>query len=196
MLKAVLSLGAKAMRIDAGDFGNNPPAVAEILAGLVRVTGPYDVIFLGMQAGEYDNGQTGLMVAERLGWPCMTDVTHAGADNELLVVTHQTDGGTETLYVQPPIVLIVGNTPDISLRIPTLKEKLAVKNKEISVCGLDDLQLSRQQLAQEDKRGIGPMFREKTKRQCRLIQGEDMREKAGRLYDIIRTKAMPGEAHS
>jgi electron transfer flavoprotein beta subunit len=195
MMQTIMSLGVHAIRIeDKGTFKNNPHALAAIIQKVICKSGSFDAILFGAQAGEYDNGQTGLITAEMLGLPCITEVTYAVEQKGLLVVTHQTDYGIETLYTEPPVVLIVGNAQDVTLRIPTLKEKLAAKNNKIETFSLDYLDLDRDELIKMDQRIPGRLFFEKTKRQCFYIEGTDSKEKAEHLYREVLRNAICKEA--
>ncbi|MBC7077718.1 MAG: electron transfer flavoprotein subunit beta/FixA family protein, partial [Synergistales bacterium] len=188
ILRSALSLGVgKAVRVESeGAFRNNPQAVAAVIEKAVRHSGPYDILLFGMQAGEYDNGQTGLIVAEALQLPCITQVMHIARAEGGVAVTHQTDRGTEVLHVTPPVVLVVGNTEDASLRIPTLKEKLAAREKSIEIVRLSDLGLDVRTLAERDKRKSSRLFTQ-TRRHvaCEWIEGASGREKAQALYEKI-----------
>lgn len=109
----------------------NPGVTAATLAAHVRASGGFDVILCGRQAGPGDNGRTGVILAGRLGLPCLTNVVDVGFDNALRV-TRQVEGGRLRLTVKSPIVLVVDNALHSYLRLPTLREKLAAKGRSVA----------------------------------------------------------------
>ncbi len=142
---------------------NNPRYVAKRLESFARGRDRYELFWFGYQAGAYDNAQVGFFFAEYMGLPCIGDVTSVAARDGILIVERETDFGREVMHVLPPVVLIVRNTQSVSLRIPTLKEKLAAKHKVIKdVEGIggkvDDSPLK------------GELFFEKAERKCVLIR--------------------------
>ncbi len=72
-LKHLMAVGYEdAVRIQCPekiDLRFNPLAVSHLIAHYIQQQGQ-QIAFFGMQGAEGDNGQTGLLVAERLGWPC------------------------------------------------------------------------------------------------------------------------------
>jgi electron transfer flavoprotein beta subunit len=86
----------------------------------------YDIILTGRQAGMADSGVVPLILAERLGFPCVTEVnTVVPRSDGTLSIDHMTDCGREELDVEPPLVLVVGNSPVVAMRTATLREQLA-----------------------------------------------------------------------
>ncbi len=55
----------------------DPSQTAELLVAAVRRLGPPELVLAGRQAGDWDHGQVGYLVAERLGWPAVGLVWHA-----------------------------------------------------------------------------------------------------------------------
>jgi electron transfer flavoprotein beta subunit len=105
-----------------------PAHTAERLAAHVGGEGreKYDIILTGRQAGMADSGVVPLILAERLGFPCVTEVnTVVPRDDGTLSIDHMTDCGREELDVEPPLVLVVGNSPVVAMRTATLREQLA-----------------------------------------------------------------------
>ena len=52
-----------------------PAVVAALIAGYVRQVGHSDLLLLGCRSGPGDSGTVPFLVAEALGWPCLTQVT-------------------------------------------------------------------------------------------------------------------------
>jgi electron transfer flavoprotein beta subunit len=108
-------------------------AAAFAIKSAAECLGPFDIIFLGEQAGVSDSGQTGFIVAEMLRIPCVSRVTFISKTASGLRLAHETDGGCETLHIRLPVVLTVGNVKNMQLRIPTIKEKLRTKGQEVTI---------------------------------------------------------------
>ena len=76
-LRRLLALGYdRAVRVPCPpsvDLRFNPLAISGVIAACVG-DDPGQVVLLGTQGGAGDNRQTGFLVAERLGWPCVRDV--------------------------------------------------------------------------------------------------------------------------
>jgi electron transfer flavoprotein beta subunit len=109
----------------------NPLAVARLLEKVVADEQP-DLVIVGKQSIDGDNGTTGPMLAELLGWSQATfaakfDVDGDGATAE---VERETDTGTEVVKVKLPTVLTADlrlNTP----RYPKLPNIMKAKKKPL-----------------------------------------------------------------
>ena len=109
----------------------NPLAVAQLLEKVVADEQP-DLVIVGKQSIDGDNGTTGPMLAELLGWSQATfaakfDVAGDGATAE---VERETDTGTEVVKVKLPTVLTADlrlNTP----RYPKLPNIMKAKKKHL-----------------------------------------------------------------
>lgn len=166
------------------DLRFSPGAVARIIAAAVNHFSAQDLVILGPRGGEGDHCQTGPLVAEFLGWPCLMGVTGlAPAKNGFLQVSTRTDRAYRIHTVAPPLVLVVGHALDSScLRVPTLTQKLSARKKPIHTLSPSDLGLD-----DRDLTGADPLPAELIPpapgRTCTKIQGADPREKARNLYD-------------
>ncbi|MBF0441050.1 MAG: hypothetical protein HQK54_04030 [Oligoflexales bacterium] len=177
----------RAIRIscdDSQDLRFNPTATSLLISRYVEKMGGDELVLLGKQGGIGENGQTGYLVAERLGWPCVRDVMNVTLDGAgRLKVTSMVDGGTLIQSISLPVVLIVGNTPDHAyLRVPTLKEKLAGSKKAILRVSLADLDLDNNALTESD-RLLLELKRQKTGRTLKMIDGRTPAEKAKYLFE-------------
>jgi electron transfer flavoprotein beta subunit len=120
-LRAALALGADRAVLVRHDGPLEPSMVAALLAALAGAERP-DLVLLGKQAIDDDQGQTGAYLAERLGWPQATFASKTeplegeaerrrdpglvlSADGRELTVVREVDGGVETLAVELPAVV-------------------------------------------------------------------------------------------
>jgi len=124
---------------DAGaDFA--PGIVASIIASYARRIARSDLVVLGWRSGPGDSGTVPFRVAETLGWPCLTQVTEIEplSDGRLRVACVADDGPLR-LTLRGPCVLAVGNAVVSHLRVPTLKDRLARRDRPIEVLPAADL---------------------------------------------------------
>lgn len=160
-----------------------PELTARLIVEYMSHTGGQDVLIMGRQSADGDNGKTPLLAAELLGWPCITQVigiepsTHNG-----LTVIHLTDSGTEKLEVSLPCVLSVGDAPSAYLRVPTLKDRMGRGKRPVTVLNAVDL------LSETDRAAIKPIAAllrleaVNQKRAGKVIEGDTVQEKVQELY--------------
>jgi electron transfer flavoprotein alpha/beta subunit len=135
-LKSLLALRFDpVVRIETrSDWRFCPEGIAAMIGAYVLDERPQDVLLLGRQAGEGDHGKTPLLVAELLGWPCITEVEGIeAAPGGRLRVTSAADDGTLVQVVRPPLVLAVGNVAGTVLRVPTLKSRMETSRRRVEV---------------------------------------------------------------
>lgn len=163
------------------DLRFNPAAIAALIAAYQQQVVAQSVIVMGAQSIEGQSGQTPLMLAEHLGWPCITGVcqlapaTEAGA----LQVTRQSAYGLEVMTVKLPLVLAVGNSQQAcALRVPTLKQKLAAGRRQI--LHLSPADLGVMMLPPSDVRLCG-LAQVEHRRAGALIEGDSVAQKVQRL---------------
>jgi len=98
-LRKALAMKADSAALVINDRINNPDpmTVAKVLAASIRRLGSFDLIMVGREAGDWGAGQTGRLLAEELGFPCISFVDHIEATAEGLRLKRQTDSGWEIL---------------------------------------------------------------------------------------------------
>jgi electron transfer flavoprotein beta subunit len=177
----------RAILVEEGQqLSNRPVATATVIGQAIGLLGHFDLILFGMCSSDYDNAQVGLMTAEALCRPCITHVTEVEMGPGKALITHQTDVGIEVLEIDLPAVLIVGNTDGISLRLPTLKDRLEAGGREVEVLNLKKLGLRPWILRRLDRRiSCGTCVR-LNRRKCEMIAGDTPQEKAAALVARIR----------
>ena len=119
VLRTAMAMGAdRAFHIDVGDSadgGPEPLTIAKLLKGVVEKEN-INLVLLGKQAIDGDQGQTGQMLAGLLGWPQATQASKVEVKDEAgtVEITHEVDGGVETLRAKLPLVI----TTDLRLNEP------------------------------------------------------------------------------
>lgn len=114
-----------------------PLTIARALAGIAREE-ESNLVFLGKQAIDSDQGQTGQMLAGILGWPQATQASSVSIDGEVVRVTREVDGGSQTVEASLPLVM----TADLRLNEPryaALPSIMKAKKKPIARRTLKEL---------------------------------------------------------
>ncbi|MDI3317332.1 MAG: electron transfer flavoprotein subunit beta/FixA family protein [Bacillota bacterium] len=183
-LRKALSLRVdEAVRVDTDPLDEpDSEQTALLLARAVERLGG-DLLLVGRQAGDWDRGQTGLIAAEILGWPCVTSVSRIEAADGRLRLRHEGPGGLEVVEAAPPLVLTVTNDEANQLRIPKARDILATRSKSVTRLGLADLGLSPETVrpATEVTRLYVPV----EEHQCEWIEGDDAESKARALAERL-----------
>jgi len=98
--------------------------------------GEYDLVISGKQAQDTDNGQTGIILAEYLGVPCVSNVIAMEViDDQHLKVSRLGDAGTEIVELTLPAVVTVSDSIN-EPRLPAMRGIMLAKKKKIDVMDL------------------------------------------------------------
>jgi electron transfer flavoprotein beta subunit len=143
VLRTAMAMGAdRAFHIDVpdkGDGGPEPLTIAKMLQAVVKEQN-VNLVLLGKQAIDGDQGQTGQMLAGLLGWPQATQASKVDIKDDAgtVEITHEVDGGVETLRAKLPMVI----TTDLRLNEPryaSLPNIMKAKKKPLEKKTLADL---------------------------------------------------------
>jgi len=185
-LKTLLALGyERAARVHSAARLDFAAAVtASLVASYVRRVARSNLVMLGCSSGPGDSGTVPFLVAEALGWPCLTQVIEVEPlAAERVRVACVVEDGLLRVTLRLPCVLAVGNAVVSHLRVPTLSDRLARRDKRIDVLSAADLGVD---LAGELRRepcvlvGLEAIHRA---RQGVIIGGDTPRKKAQVLFD-------------
>ena len=160
---------------EASDLAD-PSQVAELLVAAIRRLEPPELVLAGRQAGDWDHGQVGYLVAERLGRPAAGLVWRAERSDGRLHVWRSGNTGVEQLAVRPPALLTVTSHPSLQLRLGSVVDRMAANKKPITHWTPDELGLSREQLAAARRLELAEVWVPEVERRCELIEGEDPAE--------------------
>jgi electron transfer flavoprotein beta subunit len=115
--------------------------VARVLASAAGKLGDFDLIMTGREAGDWGAGQTGGLLAEELGLPCISFVDSIEVAGESLRLKRQTDTGWEVFEAAPPVVVTVTNDEHNVPRIPKVRDVMMSYRQPLTKFTLSDLGL-------------------------------------------------------
>ncbi|MCP4109014.1 MAG: electron transfer flavoprotein subunit beta/FixA family protein [Desulfobacteraceae bacterium] len=96
----------------------------------------YDLVITGKQAQDTDSGQTGIMLAEYLGLPCVSNVISIEVkDDQHIKVSRLGDAGIEIVEIELPAVVTVSDSIN-EPRLPQMRGIMMAKKKKINTMDL------------------------------------------------------------
>jgi electron transfer flavoprotein beta subunit len=137
VIREALARGAdRAIHVEDDSLGSADAfIVADALASAMRDE-QFDLVLTGLQSDDQGHGQTGVILAERLGMPSSTiimevQVDAAGGQRGSLRVKRELEGGWFQWITMPLPALLTIQSGINQLRYATLKGIMAAKKKEI-----------------------------------------------------------------
>lgn len=130
---------AAALVVNDGHPHPDPLAVAQTLAAAIRRIGAFDLVMLGRESGDWGVAQTGGLLAEELGAPCVSFVDHIEASGDGLIVKRQTENGWEKLTAKTPLVVTITNNELNVPRIPKTRDIMMSARQPITKWTLEEI---------------------------------------------------------
>ncbi len=186
VIKHSLAMGAdEGVLVDDPALYNNsdPYVTVQVLAAAIRKIGPFDAIFTGRQAADWDYGITGPGLAETFGIPSVTFAKKVEANNGALTVERVLADGFETIEAQRPCLVTVSNELG-DPRYPQLRQIMAAARKQVQVWTLADLELSADQLQPRLK--VERLYIPVKQSNVEIIEGDTVEEQAANLARKLR----------
>jgi electron transfer flavoprotein beta subunit len=192
-LRKALAMKADAAALVVSEGNTNPDslAVARVLAAAIRKLGTFDLIMVGREAGDWGAGQTGGLIAEELGLPCVSFVDHIEITEGRLRLKRQTDTGWEILEAETPVVLTVTNDEHNVPRIPKVRDVMMSYRQPLTKWKLDELGID----ADEARAGnsyteVSELAIPQKETRCEFVTGDTLDEKveafARRIIEVTR----------
>ena len=151
--------------------------------------GDYDLVITGKQAQDTDNGQTGIILAEYLGLPCVSNVIAIEViDDQHIKVSRLGDAGTEIVELELPAVVTV----DVSInepRLPQMRSIMMAKKKAIDVMDLAELGTSHDEVGGATLKSEVVEFIASEKREGGEKFEGDAAEITARVVDLLANEA-------
>ena len=140
MIRKCYAMGIDdAIHIDDPSLGVADSSVYARVLEKVYLKGDYDLIITGKQSQDTDSGQTGIMLAEYLQLPCVSNVIAIEVMDEAKIrVSRLGDTGTEIVELVLPAVVTVSDSIN-EPRLPAMRGIMMAKKKKIQVMDLAEL---------------------------------------------------------
>ena len=147
LIREYLALGCDAgLRVwDDGFEELQPFTKALIFSRVARIIG-YDLICTGARSQDTGNGQVGLLLASRLGTPCVTSVIDfdISSGERVAKVTKMLARGYRA-FIESPLPLVIGmESSKVGDLEPSLADTLKASESKVPCWNLADLGISRQ----------------------------------------------------
>ena len=151
--------------------------------------GDYDLVITGKQAQDTDNGQAGIMLAEYLGVPCVSNVISIEVvDDQHVKVSRLGDEGTEIVEIELPAVVTVSDSIN-EPRLPQMRGIMMAKKKPIEKMDLAGLGTSSDEIgAASPKSQIAEFMASQTRQAGQKFEG-DPAEVAAKVVDLLANEA-------
>ena len=169
---------AAALVVNDGDPHPDPLAVAQVLAAAARKLGGFDLILTGRESGDWGAGQTGGLLAEELGIPCVSFVDSIEIAGDKLRLKRQTESGIEIVEAKTPLVLTITNDEHNVPRIPKVRDVMTAHRQPLTTWTLAELGLTIDPHAYYEVVELAVPRRES---QCEFVSGDTLDDKVGAL---------------
>lgn len=161
---------------------------AKVLAKVYE-QGDYNLIITGKQAQDTDSGQTGIMLAEALGIPCVSNVVSIEpTDDAHVKVSRLGDAGTEILEVELPAVVTVSDSIN-EPRLPAMRGIMMAKKKKIQSMDLSALGTSYEEVGGNAMTSEVTEFMKSESRQAGQKFEGDPAEITAKVVDLLANEA-------
>lgn len=155
----------------------------------VYEAGDYDLVITGKQAQDTDSGQTGIILAEYLGLPCVSNVIALEViDDQHIKVSRSGDTGTEIVELTLPAVISV----DVSInepRLPQMRGIMMAKKKKITEMDLAALGTSADEVGADAPKSEIIEFMASQSRQAGQKFEGDAAEITAKVVDLLANEA-------
>src|SRR5437868_3481705 len=147
VIREALARGAdRAIHVEHDSLGAGDAfVIADALAAAMKDE-KFDLVLTGLQSDDQGHGQTGVVLAERLGMPSSTIIMDVQVEGRALRVKRELEGGWFQWVAMPLPALLTIQSGINQLRYATLKGIMAAKKKEIRKVTPDALAPARQKI--------------------------------------------------
>jgi electron transfer flavoprotein beta subunit len=188
MIRKCYAMGIEnGILIDDPSLGGADSFVFAKVLQKVYETGDYDLIITGKQAQDTDSGQTGIILAEYLGLPSVSNVIAIEAmDDARIKVSRLGDSGTEIVELALPAVVTVTDSIN-EPRLPAMRGIMMAKKKKIQVMDLAQLGTSLEEVGTA-KSDIAEFMTSQTRKAGQKFEG-DAGEIVAQVVDLLANEA-------
>jgi electron transfer flavoprotein beta subunit len=176
-LHKAVSLGADRSVHLADDAlaGSDVAATGYALAKTLESESP-DLVLLGQQSDDGECYTIGAVVADHLKMPSLTQVIKMDVEDGALRCERQAEYGYDTVQVQLPAVISVGDAIN-EPRYPSLKAIMGARKKQLDAKGIGDVGIEASRVGEEGSRvKCGDFHDPEAKAAGQIIEDEDTGE--------------------
>jgi electron transfer flavoprotein beta subunit len=155
---------------------------ARVIARGIQKAGQVDLVLCGRQAGDWDMGQVGPLIAEELSLKCVTVVSQVTLQNDKLHLRREVEQGAEIVEAGLPALATITSSSANQPRYATAKGIIQAGRKKILHWSAQDLGLT-EKLAKRVE--IEDLTVPHYERKIQIIDGEDGRDKGARLAQAL-----------
>jgi electron transfer flavoprotein beta subunit len=163
--------------IDDSGVQNDPLTVARVLAAAIRKLGSFDLIIAGRESGDWGAGQTGGLLAEELGLPCISFADSIERAGDALRVKRQVGEGFEVLEARTPVVLTITNDEHNVPRIPKVRDVMLAHKQALTQWTAQDLGVNTANEYYE----VAELFVPQKESHCEIVAGDTLDAKVDLL---------------
>ncbi len=194
VLRKALAMGAdEALRVDPSGLreADSVQTAAALAAAIRAHLGSVDVVLCGRQAADTEAGQVGPLLAEILGVPMVSNVLLARpGPSGRLHLERETEEGTETVEVAPPVLVTVTNGEYNVPRMPKVRDIMAAQRKTIPVVRVEEQALGP---GATPWTTVADLDLFQVQGACRWIEGKTPEEKVEALLaELRKLQVVPG----
>ena len=156
---------------------------ALILSKLIKKTGPYDIIFSGRHASDFDMSTVPFALSEMLSIPILNIVKNIKKEGEKVLIERIITDGYQLIESKLPLIVTAGNQVG-NPRYSTLKGIMRASKKEINNFTLDQLNLNPKDI--ETKVKLEKIYFPENENKVEMIEGNNSKEKAVKLISKLK----------
>jgi electron transfer flavoprotein beta subunit len=182
VMKKALAVGADELVLveDAAFDTWDSLFIAGALAAAINRLGGADLVLCGRQASDWDNAQTPLILAEMLGWPCLTLARRVDIQGRRVQVERVLGDGSQVMEGDLPAVVTV--TSELGeLRFPPARARLQVARRRPRELSLKELGVEMSAPTLE----VLDLSLLKVERDCQFVEGATGAEAGRRLAEVL-----------
>lgn len=169
---------AAALILNDGNANPDPLTTAHVLAAAIRKLGRFELIMVGREAGDWGAGQTGGLIAEELGMPCVSFVDRIESEGGQLRLKRQTDTGWEVLEAEAPVVVTITNDEHNVPRIPKVRDVMMSYRQPLVTWTLADLDIDVDEVrAGNTYYDVVDLFIPQKETHCEFVDGDTLDER-------------------
>jgi electron transfer flavoprotein beta subunit len=176
-LHKAVSLGAdRSVHLsDESLAGSDVVATGYALAKVLERESP-DLVLLGQQSDDGECYTIGAVVADYLKMPSLTQVIQMDVTEGKLRCERQAEYGYDTVEIQPPAVISVGDAIN-EPRYPSLKAIMGAKKKPLDAVGIGDIGIEAERVGEAGSKVVCGDFKAPPQKAAgEIIEDEDTNE--------------------